>query len=77
MLVTVIDNGEGKVAATNFLAKREGKEFNNNINTALQHIDLLNYRQQKKVSVEQADLFNGDIIVGCKVVINIPLNMLT
>lgn len=77
LLVTVIDNGEGKVAATNFLAKREGKEFNNNINTALQHIDLLNYRQQKKVSVEQADLFNGDIIVGCKVVINIPLNMLT
>jgi ABC-type amino acid transport substrate-binding protein len=77
LLVTILYNGEGKAAATSFLAKREGNEFTNSINTALQHIDLLNYRQKKKVSVQQIDLFNEATVVGTKVVISIPLGGLT
>jgi hypothetical protein len=75
LLVTVIDNGDGKDAASDFLAKREGKEFNNSINTALQHIDLLNYRVQKKVSVSQFDFVDKAMIIGTKVIIRIPLNI--
>ncbi|MBK7882695.1 MAG: histidine kinase [Chitinophagaceae bacterium] len=77
LLVTVMDNGEGKDAASNFLAKRDGKEFNNTINTALQHIDLLNYRQSQKVSVEQHNIYNETTIVGTKVILNIPLSIET
>ncbi len=71
--IDIIDNGEGGEAASNFLAKREGNEFHKGIDFAFEHIELLNYRQQKKVTVQQTDIVTADQrITGSKVTISIP-----
>ena len=73
LICTIIDNGVGRDKAREIKARQKGNHKSFSTKAIKTRFDILQEHYKTSLGVEYQDLFEGNISVGTKVVLRIPV----